>query len=140
MSNRKCIFTGKRGNTKTSVIPRNKLKNMGEMHNWVNQVPCNIEYKRIKSNNMPDELELQANEYFRLLELAKLRVEFYTTKLAEIQKELQKRLPEKTLKEEKKDKDIKKAIHIRVLMEETEEELDNIAKENIKTSLWDENE
>ena len=111
MSSRKCIYTGKDAECTDKVVP----KNGGDVdHNWANSAPCSKEYKNKKKLQDPSELELKANRYFYMLELAKQEVEFYTKKLKEIQLQLnpvKKKEPKKTKKkpraEKIKDREIK---------------------------------
>jgi hypothetical protein len=138
MKIRKCVYTNKDAKAKDSVIPKKILKD--EIHNWSNNVPVSEEYKTLKSDRLPTELEMQANEYFHLLELSKLRVRYYEEKLEEIQKEITEKLvivekKGKTKKEMKKDKEIKKAHKQQELQTEIEEKI-NSTLEGLKFK-WD---
>ena len=65
-------------------MPRPFL-NDDELHNWCNEAPISAEYKEIKKENLPTELEMQLHETFKLLELARLRVKYYEAQLKELQ-------------------------------------------------------
>ena len=140
MTIRKCIYTGKDSDAKDRLLPDNPF-------NWTNTAPTTKEYKE-KKGEFPTELEMQANEIFHLLELARNRVLFYEAKLAEIQKELKKydigtekeeKIQEKpqknTQKTSRKDMEIKKAIEEKEILEESEKAIEEVLKK--KTSLWD---
>ena len=134
MSNRKCIYTNKEANGRDRVVPKSKVGN--EIHNWCNYAPVNNRYKDIKKGKMPDELELQANELFRMIELHKIRVRYYEEQLEEIQNELKKRLkPDKG--EVKKEREIKQAFIEKAVLEEHEEEIDKILDKRKKKVLWE---
>ena len=140
MTVRKCIYTGKDSDAKDQVLPNNPF-------NWTNKVPTTKEYKE-KKGKLPTELEMQANETFHLLELARNRVLFYEAKLAEIQENIKKSDPN-TEKEEKiqekpqkniqktsrKDMEIKKAIEEKEILEESEKAIEEVLKK--KSNLWD---
>ena len=140
MTVRKCIYTGKDSDAKDQVLPDNPF-------NWTNKVPTTKEYKE-KKGKLPTELEMQANETFHLLELARNRVLFYEAKLAEIQKELKKddistekeekiqEKPQKNIqKTSRKDMEIKKAIEEKEILEESEKAIEEVLKK--KSNLWD---
>ena len=140
MTVRKCIYTGKDSDAKDQVLPNNPF-------NWTNKVPTTKEYKE-KKGKLPTELEMQANETFHLLELARNRVLFYEAKLAEIQKELKKddistekeekiqEKPQKNIqKTSRKDMEIKKAIEEKEILEESEKAIEEVLKK--KSNLWD---
>jgi len=137
---RKCIYTGKDSDAKDQVLPDNPF-------NWTNKVPTTKEYKE-KKGKLPTELEMQANETFHLLELARNRVLFYEAKLAEIQKELKKddistekeekiqEKPQKNIqKTSRKDMEIEKAIKEKEIMEDSEKAIEEVLKK--KSNLWD---
>lgn len=75
MDVRKCIYTGKDARVTDKVIPKN---GGDEVHNWANTVPCSSVYKKNKGMDFPTELELKTNRAFKMLELAKLDIQFYT--------------------------------------------------------------
>lgn len=140
MTVRKCIYTGKDSDAKDQVLPDNPF-------NWTNKVPTTKEYKE-KKGKLPTELEMQANETFHLLELARNRVLFYEAKLAEIQKELKKddistekeekiqEKPQKNIqKTSRKDMEIEKAIKEKEIMEDSEKAIEEVLKK--KSNLWD---
>jgi len=139
MDVRKCIYTGKNAESKDNVIPKKILEK--EIHNWANKAPVNTEYKNDKQDRLPTELEMEANEIFHRLELAKLRVSYYEAKLLEIQgniSDLTKPISKKPkkIKISKKDKQIETAI----IQKEVIEISDSIAEEVLnkrKDSLWD---
>ena len=135
---RKCIYTNKEAKSKDSLFPRETLGE--EIHNWTVQVPCNSEYLKSKANDQPTELEMQANEIFHLLELARLRVIFYENKLEAIQvqisttyKEVVKTGP--TVAEKTKEKQIKQMIVEKELVEEVSKDIDKLFSE--KRKLWE---
>jgi hypothetical protein len=147
MTIRKCIYTGKDSNAKDQVLPNNPF-------NWTNKVPTTKEYKNSKNGNLPTELEMQANETFHLLELARNRVLFYEAKLKEIQDEIggcetpepvqklskvsksdtskAKKTPKKV---SKRDVEIEKAIEEKEIMEDSEKAIEKVLKK--KSNLWD---
>lgn len=137
MSIRKCIYTGKDAESKDNVLPKKFIGD--EIHNWANQAPCSAEYKNIKQDRLPSELELQANELFRLLELAKIRVKHYELKIEEIQQELGQNTQKTEEKEPKKNKLTKKLkeektmIHEKKIIEEVD--FDKIIDER-KKDIW----
>ena len=140
MGTKTCIYTGKEAKSKDSVIPK-KYLNDEEMHNWANKSPVNCDYKAKKQDKLPTELEMQANEIFRLLELAKLRVIYYNAQLSEIQQKITENT-EKTSKKHrknpktsKKEKEVRMAIHEKKLVEgDTTEDI--IKDRKKKTKLW----
>jgi len=89
MSRRKCIYTGKEAKVKDNVIPKSKAED--EVHNWINDVPCNDEYKEYKQGRLPTEDEILAHEYFTLMEMHKVKVKYYELKLADIQKKIKEK-------------------------------------------------
>jgi len=138
MTIRKCIYTNKDARSKDSIIPKETLGE--EIYNWTSQVPCNSDYLAQKQSKQPTELEMQANEIFHLLELAKLRVVFYEQKLLAIQdkirltyKEVVKNTP--TVAEKTKDKQIKQMIIEKELVEEANKDIDQILTN--KRKLWE---
>ncbi len=138
MARRKCVFTGKRATTKNKVIPKTYLSEDDNLHNWANNAPCSAEYESFKGTRMPNELEIQANEYFQLLELARIRVQFYEKKLSEVQEKLKQKLPEKPKMTRKKKKEIEVAIKLKEVLEEIDEHIDEVIKEDTKKvkDLW----
>lgn len=139
MAIRKCIYTNKDARSKDSILPKEVLGE--EIYNWAAQVPCNTEYLDQKVGKIPSELEMQANEIFHLLELAKLRVVFYEQKLQTIQdkirptyKEIVKNTP--TVAEKTKEKQIKQMIVEKEVVEEITKDIDQVFA--AKRKLWDE--
>lgn len=88
MSRRKCIFTGEPAKIKTKILNRNFISDQDELHNWTNGVPCSEEYEKFRGNGLPTELEMEVNECFHLLELARLRVKYYEVRLRKSQQRL----------------------------------------------------
>jgi len=146
---RKCIYTGKDSDAKDRILPDNPF-------NWANNAPTTKEYKEKKSK-YPTELEMQANETFHLLELARNRVIFYEEKLKEIQENIKKyngntenidkiqiedkitnAQPENTKisgKPKKRDLEIKKAIEEKEIMEDSKKAIEEVLKK--RSNLWD---
>ena len=96
---RKCTYTGKEAVKKDKVLPKNLVSD-SEIHNWANSSPVSEEYKNKKLGNMPTELEMQANEFFYMLELARLRVNYYEKKLESVQKLINKKRAERKHQED----------------------------------------
>jgi hypothetical protein len=118
MTKRKCVYTGQDSNDKDSVIPRHLIK---DEHNWSVYVPTTSDYKQQKINRQPSELEIQAVETFYLLEMAKLKVEFYESQLAKIQDQINKDyrpLPIQKPKNEGKNAEKKKQKQIEIAEKE----------------------
>jgi len=118
---RKCIYTNKEANSKDNVIPKKKIG--GELHNWANKAPVSKDYKDLKQDSMPTDLEFEANQLFHKLELAKLEVKFYEDRLAEIQQKIKEttKIPEK---KSKKDKEIEQ-MYIEKEVVEGKEDIKN---------------
>ena len=95
---RKCIYTGKEAGAKDYIVPKSKMGD--EIHNWANAVPISLEYKAIKRDRMPNELELKAFDAFMKLETAKMKVLVYESRLKDIQTEINKIVKKKTKKVE----------------------------------------
>jgi transcription elongation factor GreA-like protein len=109
MDSRKCIYTGKEAIFKDHPVPKD-----GETaHNWANRAPISPEYKEIKQNRLPTELEMEANRIFYMLELARLDVVFLTAKLSEIQ----------GLISEKKKEEVGQSYHLKDLTDSFEEKI-----------------
>lgn len=149
MTKRKCVYTGQDSNEKDSVIPRHLIK---DEHNWSVHVPTTTDYKQQKINRYPTELEIQAAETFYMLEISRLKVEFYENKLAQIQEEINKNYTynriEKPKNEGKKaEKRKSKEIQIAEKQKEIqilEKDLDKILQDKIeqgyeavKENLWE---
>jgi hypothetical protein len=118
MTKRKCVYTGQDSNDKDSVIPRHLIK---DEHNWSVYVPTTSDYKQQKINRQPSELEIQAVETFYLLEMAKLKVEFYESQLAKIQDQINKEyepLPVQKPKNQGKNAEKKKQKQIEIAEKE----------------------
>ena len=118
MTRRKCVYTGQDSNDKDSVIPRHLIK---DEHNWSVYVPTTSDYKQQKIDRQPTELEMQAVETFHLLEMAKLKVEFYEAQLANIQNQISKTYKPKPIekpKNEGKNADKKKQKQIEIAEKE----------------------
>jgi hypothetical protein len=109
---RKCAYTGKDAESKDSVIPKKKLEQ--EIHNWTKEVPVCNEYKNEKTDRMPTDLEMDIQETFYLLELARMRVLYLENKLEKLQSgykgKPKSEKPTKSMK--KKESQIKKAHHV----------------------------
>lgn len=138
MTIRKCIYTNKEAKSKDSVIPKDLLGE--EVHNWTAQAPCNLDYLEQKKSKLPTELEMQANELFHLLELAKLRVVFYEQKLNKIQNEILNTYKEPiknktTVAEKNKEKQIQQMIIEKEIIEEVNKDIDKLL--NNKRKLWE---
>jgi hypothetical protein len=138
MTVRKCTYTNKEARSKDSVIPREVLGD--ELHNWANNTPCNSDYIIQKSGLLPTELEMQANEFFHLLELSKLRVVYFESKLAEIQAKILKTYKEPiknkiTVAEKNKERQIEQMIIEKELIEESNKDIEAILAE--KRKLWE---
>lgn len=134
MTIRKCIYTGRKAGAKDNVLPKYRVGD--EIHNWANNVPCSTSYKTYKKDNMPTELEMEANELFHLIELSKLRTKFYEEKLAEIQKVLDKECTVDEITEEDiRNKQIDKAYKEKEQLEKFEE----ITKQALedRKGMWD---
>jgi hypothetical protein len=138
MTIRKCIYTNKEAKSKDSVIPRHVLGE--EIQNWASYAPSNIDYSTQKSDKLPSELEMQANEFFHLLELARLRVVYYEQKLAETQAEILKTYKEPiknkiTVADKKKEKQIKQMVVEKEITEEVNKDIENFLEQ--KRKLWE---
>jgi len=111
MSKRKCIYTQKDAQCKDKVIPHGKME---FYHNWANAVPCSLEYKEIKINKHPTELEFQIARAFYNEELALQEVEFWRKEgdrlRSILSEELAKRPKSDKPKVTTKDKEIDLAI------------------------------
>lgn len=138
MNSRKCIYTGLDAQAKDNVIPKSEL-NLNELHNWANKAPVSLRYKEVKSNRMPNDLEILANETFHLLELAKLKVLYLENKLIDIQKELKKNLPPvKKSKNAKKEREIEQAHHEVDVIKEADKKIEKtLSKRRKKSTIWD---
>jgi len=84
MAKRKCIYTGLYSNCKEKIIPSPYVGN--EKHNWAINLPVNEEYRHLKDNRMPTDLEIEAHENFYLLELAKIKALYFNKKLENLDK------------------------------------------------------
>ena len=84
---RKCVFTGTKTTVKKRVVGK-KFLSEDEISNWCNYAPSNEIYRNFREDKMPDELEMQANETFCQLELARLRVAFFEAKLEKIRNQI----------------------------------------------------
>ena len=115
---RTCIYTDEPSKCKDCVIPR-KFLDEDDYLNWANTAPSNQDYKNLKEDRMPTELELEANEVFYKLELYRLRVKFYGHKLAEIQAKLK---TQHIITIDKKETDKKEKKHKKKEVEQSYEE------------------
>jgi hypothetical protein len=113
---RKCAFTNKSATKKSCVMPKGYLR---DPHNWANKVPCNEEFDKMRKKRIPTELEMQAMEYFHMLEMAKIRVEYFERKLEQIQNKIIEECGEE-LEQNIKESDIDKAKKIKELDEAME--------------------
>lgn len=134
---RKCIYTGGEAKSKDSIIPRDFGT---DLHNWTSKAPVNTSYLELKQNRLPTELEMQANEFFHLLELAKLRVEYYELKLKEVQDQINKDIEiiNVPVKNKKKDKQINKMIVEKEIKENLHKEIEESfqeKKENLNIKI-----
>ena len=157
MMARKCIYTGEKATSKDTILPPIVLGD-DEKFNWNKNAPAHKDYIEKKANKMPTELELEANETFHMLELAKLKVRFYEKKLIAIQKliksgklnfpkdsewsrdtmEWDKEVEKKQVKAEKKAKNRRKkeeklAVHEVQEIQEAEKKIEEKLK---KESIW----
>ena len=122
MGPRKCIYTGEEANSKEGVMPRDP----NTLHNWVNRAPTSAAYQQKKQGRLPNDLEMEANRVFYLLELARLDVAYLEAKLIEIQAKIAG----------KKKEDIEKAYHIKDLVENFEEKVPEKLNAE-KKKLWE---
>jgi hypothetical protein len=129
---RKCIYTDKEASSKDNVLPRKVLGE--ESHNWANKAPVSRDYKDLKEDRMPTDLEFEANQLFHKLELAKLEVKFYEERLKEVQDKI-KTTTKVPKKKTKKEKEIEQAYQDQALVEEVSNITDQIIKE--KSKLWE---
>ena len=136
MSIRKCIFTGKDSKLKDKVLPRPFLDE-DELHNWANEAPISAEYKEIKGQGLPTELEMQIHETFKLLELARLRVKYYEAQLKELQENTPKvqKKEKKYTRSTKKEKQIQTAIAEHNAVQDIEKSIDKFLDE--KRKMWE---
>lgn len=129
MNKRKCVYTGQESNDKDSVIPRHLLK---DSHNWASSVPTTTDYKNNKIDRLPTELEIQAAEVFYMLEISKLRVEFYESQLNKIQEEINKAYkPKETSVEKPLQNESKRSLKKKekqIAIAEVDKEIQNIEK------------
>lgn len=135
MSQRNCIYTGLPAKTTDKVVPKN---GGDESHNWANSVPCSEEYKQIKQRREPNDLELEANKIFKMLELARLEVEALQGRLKENQIKILKQcgLENPIFKRKKKiskNKEIEMAYKDKEL---SEVNLDKVVEEKKKKLKW----
>jgi len=134
---RKCIFTGKKATRKKLLIPK-KIA-IDEIHNWTNDTPCSEEFLLFSEGKIPSELEMEANETFRLLELHKLRVRFYEIKLEEIQEKINKIVPKtiKNIETRQKDNQIQKSIEEKFILDQQDiiEEMIKVRLDNNKNNI-----
>jgi len=119
MTIRRCIYTNREAKAKDQVLSKSVFPEL--LHNWCNSAPVSEEYKTKKQGSI-SELEMMANEYFHLLELHEMRVEYYKQRLSEIQSILSKELTDieeakaKELNEEeerKKEQEIKAMVKLK---------------------------
>jgi hypothetical protein len=75
---RKCIYTGKESLCRDKPMPNNLAGD--EIHNWANAVPCSLEYKESKKDQMPNDIEAKIFETFYLLEIARWKVRYLELK------------------------------------------------------------
>ena len=133
MSQRKCIYTGLPATKTDMVVPKT---GGDESHNWVNSVPCSEEYKEIKKRKEPNDLEIEANDTFRKLELARLQVERYERALQDVQTRIRKSVG---LDKPKKPKKLSKDKQIEIAYKEkeiVEADFDRVIKEKKKKMEW----
>ena len=133
MSGRKCVYTGKDANCKDKVIPHDG----GDIdHNWANTVPCNSAYKNNKGNRLPTDKEMEINETFKLLELARMKVDFFEKKLKKLQEENVTLKVKKSAKQKRKDKEIKTAYKEKEIKEVDLDKIVEKKKKNNAKVLW----
>ena len=135
---RKCVYTDKEAKAKDTVLPRSVLGE--EAQNWAAKVPCNVEFLSQKSERLPTEIEMQAQELFHLLEMARLRVAYYEAKLAEMQVVIRQKYVEPVKKgvgkaEKKKEIEIKKAEVEKLIAIDLTEKTEKFFEK--KKQLWD---
>lgn len=138
MSTRKCIYTGKNARSKSTVIPKELLGD--NTANWAVYSPCDSDYAAYKAHTVPTELEMQANETFHFLELARLRVVFYEQKLAQIQSQILSTYKEPTPNAitesiKTKEKQIETMVIEKEIIEEINKDIETIL--NNKRKLWE---
>ena len=127
---RKCIYTGKPAKLKDLVIPKPLLLE-DEVHNWANKVPMSDLYRK-ESDRVPTDIELEAHKYFYLLELSRLHVLYYESKLKEIQDTINKKRTKRSRnKKEKQEKIMYKELEV----QQMQEKIDSILKERAKKFL-----
>lgn len=136
---RKCTYTDLEAKSKDTILPKDLLGE--EIHNWTSSLPANSDYIQTKQNRLPTELEMQANELFHLLELAKLRVVYYESKLKLIQEKLLSSFtpPKKSIipkSEKKKEKEIERSIAEKEVVESTDKQMEDFFQN--KKKLWEE--
>lgn len=83
MSKRKCAYTGKDSFCSDKPLPSEVAEQ--EIHNWTNNLPCAVEYKESKKNQLPNDLEAEIHETFYLLEITRWKVKYLEIKLAKLQ-------------------------------------------------------
>lgn len=75
---RKCAYTGK--DSFCTDKPLHSTVAGSELHNWANAMPCSIEYKESKKDDIPNDTEIKIFEVFYLLEIARLKVRYLELK------------------------------------------------------------
>jgi hypothetical protein len=83
MSIRNCIFTNLPSKNRNFVVPKDSNDDISQ--NWANAVPCHQEYNEFKKDRLPTDDELEAMKIFFKLEVAKVELAFYSSKLEEVQ-------------------------------------------------------
>jgi hypothetical protein len=132
MDIRKCIFTDQESRCKTRLLP-NEIADE-ELYNWCNTAPVSKEYQElVKLQKLPTDLEVDANEVFHLLELARLRVKFYEKKLLQIQAKIAET---RALQDKIIDKDLKQHDHVEDLKDSMDTKLTEIMEQKTK-KLWE---
>jgi len=134
-----CVYTGRQSRVADYTVNKKEIP-----HNWANKVPCNVEYRELKNGRPPTELELEANETFYLLELAKIRVKHYELKLKDIQDKIneglgikiEKHIEKKIQKQaDVKMKEMDKAVEMKEAIEIAETSVNKIIEER-KKKIW----
>lgn len=119
---KKCIYTNEEAVAKDTVVP----KSVAGRHNWANRAPSSPQYIANKQGRLPTDLEMEANRLFYLLELSRLDVSYLEARLREVQEKITG----------KKQEEIEKAYHIKDLVENFEEKVEEKLTTH-KNKLWE---
>ena len=116
MGERKCIYTGRPAKAMETFIPE-RLFTEEERHNWVMQVPISIEYKNLKKDRLPNDLETEAFETFVSIEKSKIKLKFLEEKLLSIQEKINKSIIIEEKNKPTKSEKIKESSYKKMRME-----------------------